>query len=153
MHGCRHSPPSIPATATCDYTAFSRPTGLGTHKRHTYRLSRAANLQVRTKRRKKGERPRVPLEIPTRANQRWAMDCVSDPRGNGRRVRVPHVINDCTRAVVGQLIAVGSTGQQGARFLEQLRAHRPLPPLVVCDHGPELTSTALFFWACNRGTG
>ena len=61
-----------------------------------------------------------------------------------------HVVTDCTRAVVGQLIAVGSTGQQGARVLEQLRAHRPLPPLVVCDHGPELTSTALFFWAISR---
>ena len=39
------------------------------------------------------------------------------------------------------------SGQQVARFLDQLGDSRGLPPMIVRDNGPEFTSKAMFFWA------
>ena len=90
--------------------------GLVTNKKHTYRLYREANLQVRTKARKKIQRPRLPLAMPTKANQRWSMDFVSDQLANGRRFRVLNVVDDCTREVVGPLVAVRHTRPASRSF-------------------------------------
>jgi hypothetical protein len=57
------------------------------HKR-TFRLYSEEGLQVRTKRRKKLYRPRVPMSVPTGINERWSVDFVSDQLANGRRFRV-----------------------------------------------------------------
>lgn len=51
--------------------------GLVQNKKHTYRLYTEEGLQVRTKKRKKLQRPRMPMEVPTAANQRWSMDFVA----------------------------------------------------------------------------
>jgi len=48
------------------------------NKKRTYRLYRELALQVRTKRRKKLMRPRIPMATPSTINQRWSMDFVSD---------------------------------------------------------------------------
>jgi putative transposase len=45
------------------------------HKR-TYRLYAEEGLQVRTKKRKKLTRPRMPMIIPTKADERWSIDFV-----------------------------------------------------------------------------
>ena len=52
--------------------------------------------------------------------------------------------------MVGQLVSTSISGQQAARFLEQLGDSRSLPPMIVCDNGPEFTSKAMFFWAKER---
>lgn len=44
--------------------------GLVVNKKRTYRLYTADNLQVRTKKRKKLQRPRQPMLVLTKANQR-----------------------------------------------------------------------------------
>ena len=64
--------------------------GLVVNRKHTYRLYTEESLQVRTKKRKKLTRPRMPMEIPTATNQRWSMDFVSDQLSSGRRFRVLH---------------------------------------------------------------
>lgn len=64
------------------------------HKR-TYRIYCEERLQVRTKRRKKIIRPRVPMLVPNTVNQRWSMDFVSDQLANGRRVRPQAAKDDC----------------------------------------------------------
>ena len=60
------------------------------HKR-TYRTYREEGLQVRTKRRNKLARPRVPIPVPDKVNQRWSMDFVSDQLASGRHFRVLNV--------------------------------------------------------------
>ena len=65
--------------------------------KRTYRLYREEGLQVRTKRRKKLQRPRVPTLLPTSVNERWSVDFVSDQLANGRRFRVLNIIDDFTR--------------------------------------------------------
>ena len=115
------------------------------HKR-TYRIYREEGLQVRTKRRKKLNRPRVPMPVPDKVNERWSLDFVSDQLAKGRRFRVLNVVDDFTRECVLQVVDCSISGQRLARELDRLAEHRPLPKTLVCDTGPELTGKALFLW-------
>ncbi len=121
--------------------------GLVINRKRTYRIYTDEGPQVRTKKRKKLQRPRLPMDVPTRPNLRWSMDFVSDQLSNGRRFRVLNIVDDYSREVVGQLAAVSISGRRVARFLDELGCRRPLPPLIVCDNGSEFTSKAMFFWA------
>ena len=124
--------------------------GLVVNRKRTYRLYREEGLQVRTKRRKKLIRPRIPMTVPERANERWSMDFVSDQLANGRRLRVLNVVDDFTRECVLQVVDFSISGERVARAFDQLAKSRPLPSTLVCDNGPEFTSKAMFFWARDR---
>lgn len=115
--------------------------------KRTYRIYREEGLQVRTKRRKRLLRPRVPMIVPDRANQRWSVDFVSDQLANGRRFRVFNAVDDFTREIVLQVVDFSISGQRLARELDQLAERRLLPKTIVCDNGPEFTSKAMFLWA------
>lgn len=52
--------------------------GLVINKKRTYRLYTEQGLQVRTKKRKKLSRPRMPMVVPIGTDIRWSMDFVSD---------------------------------------------------------------------------
>lgn len=117
------------------------------NKKRTYRLYRELALQVRTKRRKKLMRPRIPMATPITINQRWSMDFVSDQLASGRRFRVLNVVDDFSREVIGQLVSVSISGPQVARYLTQLIEIRGKPRSIVCDNGPEYTSKAMFLWS------
>jgi putative transposase len=117
------------------------------NKKQTYRLYTEEGLQVRTKKRKKIQRPRLPMLLPSSVNERWSMDFVADQLSNGRRFRVLNVVDDCTREMIGQLVSVSISGRQVARFLEQLIEVRGKPYGIVCDNGTEFTSKAMFFWS------
>ncbi|MDC0088867.1 IS3 family transposase [Porticoccaceae bacterium] len=117
------------------------------NRKRTYRLYTEEALQVRTKKRKKLQRPRLPMEVPTAVNQRWSMDFIADQLSNGRRFRILNIVDKYCREVVGQLVSTSISGQQVARFLDQLAETRDLPRQVVCDNGTEFTSKAMFFWS------
>jgi putative transposase len=125
--------------------------GLVVNRKHTYRLYTEESLQVRTKKRKKLTRPRMPMEIPTATNQRWSMDFVSDQLSSGRRFRVLNVVDDFSREMIGQLVSVAISGRQVARFLNQLVDERGAPNKVICDNGTEFTSKSMFFWSKETG--
>jgi len=121
--------------------------GLVINKKSTYRLYRSEGLQVRTKKRKRIQRPRQPISVLTRVNDRWSMDFVYDQLSNGRRFRVLNVIDDFSREMIGQLVMFSISGNQVARFLGQLIEQRGAPHRIVCDNGTEFTSKAMFFWS------
>lgn len=120
--------------------------GLVVNKKRTYRLYTQLELQVRTKKRKKLTRPRQPMIVPTAPDVRWSMDFVADQLVNGRRFRVLNVVDDYSRELVGQFTAFSISGQQVARFLDQLLMQRNKPTQITCDNGTEFTSKAMFFW-------
>jgi putative transposase len=128
-----------------------RSEGLVVNHKRTYRLYRALGLQVRRRRRKKLDRPRVPLAPAQAPRQRWSMDFVSDQFTSGRRFRVLNVIDDHTRECLGQLADVSLTGQRVARFLTELGQEYGLPQRIVCDNGPEFTGKALVEWQLASG--
>ena len=126
--------------------------GLVINKKQTYRLYTEEGLQVRTKRRKKIQRPRMPMETPLKAHVRWSMDFVSDQLSSGRRFRILNVVDDYSRELLGQLVSVSISGRQVARFLSQLIDQHSRPLSIVCDNGPEFTSKAMFFWSRETNT-
>jgi putative transposase len=130
--------------------AMLRAEGLVMNPKRTYRLYREEGLQVRTKRRKKLTRPRVPMPVPTRVNERWSVDFVSDQLANGRRFRVFNIVDDYSRECVAQFVDFSISGLRLTNELDQLVACRKLPKTIVCDNGPELTCKAMFFWSKKR---
>jgi len=125
--------------------------GLVVNRKRTWRLYTGLGLQVRTKRRKKLTRPRVPMAVPMRTNQRWSADFVHDQLADGRRFRVLNIVDDYSRVCVGQLTELSISGERMARFLERLAKTRGLPNTLVLDNGTEMTSKAMFFWAQRQG--
>jgi putative transposase len=117
--------------------------------KRTYRIYREEGLQVRTKRRKKLTRLRIPMVVPDAVNQRWSIDFVSDQLANGRRFRVLNIVEDYSRECVSQIVDFSISGQRLAREFDRLT--RQLPKTIVCDNGPEFTSKAMFFWAKRTG--
>lgn len=124
--------------------------GLVINPKRTYRLYREEGLQVRTKRRKKITRPRVPLAVPSAVNERWSVDFVADQLANGRRFRVFNVVDDFSRECVLQVVDFSIGGLRLTRELDELAETRTLPRKIVMDNGPELTSKAMYFWARKR---
>ena len=125
--------------------------GLVVNRKHTYRLYTEESLQLRTRKKKKLDRPRQPMVVPIAANIRWSMDFVSDQLSNGRRFRILNVKDDYSKELIGQLVAYSIGGQQLARFLNQLIEQRSAPDQITCDNGPEFTSKAMFFWQKSSG--
>ena len=78
------------------------------------------------------------------------MNFASNHLSNGRRFRVLNVVDEYSRVMVGQLASTSIAGQQVAGFLDQLGEARSLPPMVVCDNGPQFTSKAMCCWAKER---
>jgi putative transposase len=121
--------------------------GLVKNRKRTYRLYREEGLQVRTKRCKKLKRPRIPMLVPNKTNERWSIDFVSDQLANGRRFRIFNIVDDYSRECVGQIVDTSISGVRVTRYLNELAVSRGLPKVIVCDNGPEFTSKAMFFWA------
>jgi putative transposase len=95
------------------------------HKR-TYRIYCEEGLQVRTKKRKKISRPRVPMLVPNAVNQRWSMDFVSDQLANGRRFRVLNVVDDFSREYVLKVVDFSVSGHRVARELDRIARKLPI---------------------------
>lgn len=117
------------------------------HKR-VYRLYRDEGLVVRKRPRKRLARARVAASVPSRPNDRWSMDFVSDACGDGRKFRTFNVVDDCTREALVIEADTSLTGQRVARLLDEAAASRAeYPRAIVCDNGPEFISHALDEWA------
>ena len=125
--------------------------GLVVNRKRTHRVYARLGLQVRTKRRRRLWRPRVPLAAPTRPNERWSIDFMSGQLASGRRFRIPDVAAGFSRPRVGQLVAASITGARLALFPAGLGKAAAHPKAVVCDNGPELTSKAMRFWSERSG--
>lgn len=128
-----------------------RTEGLVRNYKRTRRIYCEEGLQVRTKRRKKLNRPRIPMPVPDRVNERWSVDFVSDQLANGRRFRVFNVVDDFSRECILQVVDFSISGHRLVRELDQLAEWRQLPQRIVLDNGPELTSKAMFFWSQRTG--
>lgn len=58
------------------------------NRKRTYRIYTDLGMQVRTRKRKKLVRPRVPMAVPSRPNERWSLDFVHDQLSDGRRLKI-----------------------------------------------------------------
>ena len=68
--------------------------------------------------RQRSNRSRRPIETPLAANQGWSLDFVSDQMTDGRRFRIPTVIDNCTRERLGVVVDTSLSGRRVARELD-----------------------------------
>ena len=121
------------------------------HKR-VYRVYRAEGLAVRKKARRKGVAlTRLPLTSPTRANERWSLDFVSDQLASGQRFRVLNVVDDGTRECVLSFASTSIPGATVVRLLADAVLQRGTPKVLLTDNGPEFTGRVLDQWASVQG--
>lgn len=106
------------------------------------RLYREEKLTVR----KRALGTRRPLALPSRANERWSVDFVSDAFTDGRRFHVLAVVGDFTRECLALVADTSLSGRRLARELDAVIARRGKPRTIVSDNGTEMTSMAILEW-------
>ena len=90
---------------------------------------------------------REPLTLPSRPNEVWSMDFISDALANGRRIKVLTIVDDFTKESIDLVAEHGISDQYVVRVLERAAQFRGLPVAIRTDQGPEVTSKALDQWA------
>jgi putative transposase len=120
---------------------------------HVRRLYRQEDLQVRTRGgRKRALGQRAPIARADGPNQRWSMDCVSNSFTNGRRFRIPAVVDDLTRECLAQVADTSLSGARVAREFDAVIAHRNAKPVMyVSDNGTKFTNMAMRAWSKAAG--
>ena len=115
------------------------------------RLYREEGLVARRRKRKRVAVPRTPPPMPTRANERWSMDFVSDALGNGRKIRALTLVDDFTRQCPVIEVDFSLPGERVVRVLDRLARTRGLPTSIRGDNGPEFAGQVLDQWAHVNG--
>ncbi len=133
-------------------TVLLRREGWAVNHKRIYRLYREEGLGVRRRKRKRiGAVERQPLVIPTRPNERWSMDFISDALSEGRKFRSLNIVDDFNRECLAAEVDTSLTGARVVRVMERLREQRGLPQVLVMDNGPEFAGQAVDVWAYNQG--
>ena len=126
--------------------------GVVMNQKRFRRLYREEGLAVRKRSgRKRALGMRAPIALPSRANERWSLDFVSDSFTDGRRFRVLAVVDDFTRECLALVADTSLSGARVARELDAVLARRGRPKTCVSDNGTELTSMAILRWSQERG--
>jgi putative transposase len=121
------------------------------HKR-VYRLYVEEQLWVRKRNRKRRVAvPRAPMLTPTKVNQVWSVDFVTDALASGRRFRTLNLTDDFSREAPAIEVDTSLGGIRVARVLDRLKVERGLPQQIRSDNGPEFISKAVEQWAYKNG--
>jgi len=117
------------------------------HKR-VYRLYREEGLAMQRRKRKKfRSEARVPLALPTRANEMWTMDYTHAEMTDGRKFRTLNLMDGFTREALWIEPDTLLPGLRVVRVLEGLRKRRGTPAAIQVDNGTEFTSHVVDQWA------
>lgn len=123
------------------------PKWLVNHKR-VYRIYQEEGLAMRRRKRKRFRAAaRVPLVLPTRANQVWTMDFTRDSLASGRKFRTLNLMDGFTREAPRIEADTSLPGQRVVRMLDGAAQERGLPEAIQVDNGPEFISRAVDQWA------
>ncbi|HEY9898575.1 MAG TPA: IS3 family transposase [Pantanalinema sp.] len=132
--------------------AMLRRQGEVVNRKRVYRVYRELGLAVRRRKRKKiAAAARVRMPAPSRSNQRWSMDFVSDGLRDGRRFRTLNIVDDYTRECLAIEVDFSLPGARVVCVLNELAATRGLPEAITIDNGPEFAGKALDEWAYEKG--
>lgn len=128
-----------------------RRNGVVVNNKKIYRLYREEGLTVRKRARKRLVRRAEKPLLPSRPNERWSMDFVSDQLADGRRFRTFNVVDDCSRECLAIQVERSISGEYVARVLTQIVRRRGRPRVLICDNGPEFISRAMELWSEQHG--
>jgi putative transposase len=123
-----------------------RKEGVHMNQKRFRRLYREEGLQVRKRGgRKRALGLRAPLALPSRPNERWSLDFVSDTLTDGRRFRALAIVDDCTRECLALVADTSLSGARVARELDAIIAVRGRPTTCVSDN--------VLHWETRRRSG
>jgi putative transposase len=126
--------------------------GLVINHKRTERIYKEEGLALRRKRRRKGAAgTRVILPSPTKTNERWSMDFVTDSLVTGRRFRALVIVDDFTRECPAIEVDTSLGGHRVVDVLVRQSEIRGLPEVITMDNGPEFSGKALDEWAYRKG--
>lgn len=126
--------------------------GILMNQKKLRRLYREEKLQVRKRGgRKRALGTRRPMVLPSRANERWSLDFVSDAFTDGRRFRVLAVVDDYSRECLTLVADTSLSGLRMTRELDAIIKRRGKPQTIVSDNGTEMTSMAVLKWCQEMG--
>ena len=126
--------------------------GWNVNKKRIERLYREEKLTLRRKRKRK-----LPVHLrgsvpsPTRPNDCWSIDFLSDAEASGRHIRVLALIDDATRESLLLQVAYSMTGAEVADAVDRVATFRGYPAFLRSDNGPEFRSNAMASWAAKHG--
>ena len=116
------------------------------HKR-LRRIYRAMNLHIRRRpKRRLPDRIKLPLMVPTAANQCWSLDFMSDALTDGRKFRVLNIIDDYNRESLQIEVDTSLPARRVQRVLDSIVDQRGLPGNIRSDNGPEFISHLMEQW-------
>jgi putative transposase len=156
--GCGGCRPSTRAGDTGSPGGVVRQEGWAVNHKKIQRLWRGEGLRVPQRKRKRyrlgestvtGERLRA-----ERPDHVWALDFQFDITGNGRTLKLLHVVDEFTREALAIRVARSIDADHTVRVLDEIVRERGSgPKLVRMDNGPELTANALRDWCRFGGPG
>jgi putative transposase len=118
-----------------------------------YKLYKELGLQLRNKtpKRKVKAKLREDRQAATRANDIWAMDFLHDQLFDGRKIRIPAVIDLYSRfsPALDPRFSYRATDVVG--MLDRAAAVTGYPRTTRVDNGPEFVSRDLDLWAFQHG--
>lgn len=119
------------------------------NRKRVYRIYKEQGLQMRTKkpRRRVQAKPREDRIIPTKKNDVWSMDFVSDALFTGEKIRILTIIDAYTRE--SSYIELGFTYKASdvVKTLNKAIERHGVPNVIRIDNGPEFISKELDLWA------
>lgn len=101
------------------------------------------------KKRRLPSRDRKELETPSKLNETWSIDFMSDALTTGRRFRVLNVIDDHNREALITEAYYSIPANRLINSLKQLIRERGKPKTIRTDNGPKFISKA-FVSFCNE---
>lgn len=121
------------------------------HKRlHRIYCDLRLNRRRRAKKRLPSRYPQ-PLAVPTRPNEVWSADFMSDALYRGSRFRTFNVLDDFNREALAIEIDTSLTSLRLIRVFEQLNEERGLPNILRTDNGPEFLGMEFTDWCKANG--
>lgn len=124
-----------------------RQAGICVNHKRVLRLWRVLGLQHHPKKRRTRLRSiAVTLTSPRCANERWALDFLTDRLENGQPYRILAVIDVYTRECIAILAARSMPAWRVVATVDHASVVRGVPNMITTDNGPELTSKAFTEW-------
>lgn len=123
------------------------------HKRSERIYYKELNLSLRAKKKKRRYRSvaRAKVPMPTRPNQVWSMDFISDQLSFGKRVKGLTVVDVFSKFNHALEFDYGLNGFRVIQILENVCDFETAPEVITVDNGPEFICLALDKWASQKG--
>jgi len=85
-------------------------------------------------------------------NEVWSYDFLFDQTADGRRLKIPPIVDEFTRGCLVMLVAGRLTAQDVIRALAEAAQVRGMPEHLRSDNGPEFIAKAVRRWLACEGT-